>query len=418
MGTTIQNGFKTHCTIPISVLDNCSPEDVARAMIENGKQSQPFYIFNIDEAHHRIQHFRKLMPRIQIFYAMKSNDIEIMLKFAISLGLGFDCSSPVEIYKLRQLNVNPKSIIYAMPTKTPEQMVYAREMGIKHTTFDSAYELKKLKEYWPDARLLIRIRVDSDSLIKLRDKFGCNFESEAINLLEAAADLDLKVVGVAFHVGVACTSVDSYITALKHARALFDHEANAGRNMKIVDIGGGFISDRTNSIDCLSKLVNAALEDLFPDPDVQVIAEPGAYISDSAFTLYCNISDVRRRSTEKDMEELEDTILWGPSCDSTDQIVMDYTIQLPRCTPLDWLIIENHGSYTITFSTRFSSLETPLVRPIVSIELWRSIKENAVFNSSDFVVQAEISTPLPTTLPPLLHENRIHEHAHIPTLKI
>ncbi|KAJ0179518.1 hypothetical protein K1T71_005230 [Dendrolimus kikuchii] len=448
----IQNGYKKYCTTPISVLNNYSPEDVGRAMIENGKQRQPFYIFSLDAAHNRIQHFRKLMPRIKIFYAMKSNDTEMMLKFAISQGLGFDCASPAEIYKLRQLNVNPKSILYAMPIKTPEQMVYARETGVKYTTFDSAYELKKLKEYWPDARLLIRIRVDSDSLIKLSDKFGCDFESEAINLLEAAADLGLKVVGVSFQVGSVCKSVDSYITALRQARVLFDHEAIAGRSMKIVDIGDGFLSDRSENIDHLSELINAALEDLFPDPDIQVIAEPGAYISDSAFTLYCSISNVRRvkkngravnmiyindgiygtmrysvpwqkitkfkKSTEKDMGELEDAILWGPSCDSTDQIVMDSTIQLPRCMPLEWLIIENHGSYTITFATRFSTLEIPLVRSVISTELWHAIKDNVVFSSPDFVVQADMSTPLPMTLPPQLQRNKIHEHTHIPTLKI
>lgn len=39
-----------------------------------------------------------------------------------------------------------------MTTKTPEQMIYARETGVRHTTFDTSTELKKLVEYWPDAR--------------------------------------------------------------------------------------------------------------------------------------------------------------------------------------------------------------------------------------------------------------------------
>lgn len=46
---------------------------------------------------------------------------------------------------------------------------------------------------------------------------------------------------MAFHVGSACFSMNSYVVGLKYAKALFDHEKRAGRGMKIVDIGGGFL---------------------------------------------------------------------------------------------------------------------------------------------------------------------------------
>lgn len=38
---------------------------------------------------------------------MKANDSVMMLKLAVAAGLGFDCASPGEIYKIRQLNVSP-----------------------------------------------------------------------------------------------------------------------------------------------------------------------------------------------------------------------------------------------------------------------------------------------------------------------
>lgn len=46
-----------------------------------------------------------------------------------------------------------------------------------------------------------------------------------------------------------CYSSEGYVVGLKYAKALFDHEARAGRGMKIVDIGGGFRSERTDNID-------------------------------------------------------------------------------------------------------------------------------------------------------------------------
>ena len=52
----------------VVVLDKQTPEDVAKALIEGGRQKEPFYIFDMDEAYRRIEYFQKMMPRVQIFY--------------------------------------------------------------------------------------------------------------------------------------------------------------------------------------------------------------------------------------------------------------------------------------------------------------------------------------------------------------
>ncbi|XP_053599664.1 ornithine decarboxylase 2-like isoform X3 [Plodia interpunctella] len=388
---------------PAFVLDGCTPNDVATAMIESGRQKEPFYLFHLDEAYRRIQHFKRRMPRVQIFYAMKANDDDMFLKLCLSFGLGFDCASPGEINKVRHLNNSPRRIIYATPSKTREQITFARDSGVRHTTFDSSYELMKIKQFWPDARLLLRIRVDGESMYKLGKKFGCDFETEAIGLLEEAASLGLSVVGVAFHVGSACSCTDSYVLGLRRSKALFEYEDKAGRGMHIVDIGGGFMSDTTDRIDEVADFVNEALDEYFPDPTVQVVAEPGRYLCDSSYTMYCSINNVRKvvkngkrtnmlylndgiygtlrfpepwhtvqrfkKSSDRVTDVLEDTILWGPSCDSTDRVMPNIPLQLPRCTPDDWLVFSLQGAYTFGFSTRFSCLGVPLIRPVVSSHL-------------------------------------------------
>ncbi|KAI5636638.1 pyridoxal-dependent decarboxylase, pyridoxal binding domain-containing protein [Phthorimaea operculella] len=408
-------------------------------MIE-GLQKEPFYLFSMDEVNNRIQHFKEMMPRVKIFYAVKANDWDLILKLSACQGVGFDCASPGEINKIINLGVSPTSIIYAIPTKTQEQMIFAREAGVKHTTFDSSYELKKIKQYWPEANLLLRIRVDGECIYKLGEKFGCDYETEGIELLDEAASLGLKVVGVAFHVGSGCSSSDAHATGLQRARVLFDHEARAGRQMKIVDIGGGFMSGKTEDIDEVSVQINEALEKYFPDPSVQVIAEPGRYLVDSSATLYNSIMNIRR--IEKDgktvnmiyvndghhgtlrylerwhtVEKLqrgnnnknslniedaaiqEETILWGPTCDSTDRMFKNTTVHLPRCSPFDWLVFRIQGAYSYGFQGPFSSIPIPKMRAVVSLELWNEIKDCTVFNSSDFLLNQDISTPLPSTIP-------------------
>lgn len=425
---------KIKSTNGILILENETPEDVAKAMIESGQQKEPFYVFDIDEAYRRVEHFKKMLPRVQIFYAMKSNDNERMVKLAATLGLGFDCASPGEINKILKLNLSPLSIIFAVASKPPYWMTYARSSGVRHTTFDSSCELKKIKQYWPDARLLIRIKVDGDSIYMLGDKFGCDFETEAIDLLEEAAALNLKVVGVAFHVGSGCFSIESHMIGLRRTRTLFDHEAKAGREMNIVNIGGGFLSDSTDSIDQVSKLINSTLEELFPDPTIQVIAEPGRYLCDSSSSMYCSVNNVRKvtkgdetinmiylndgtfgslkynepwhtvklfeRRAEIKGDVAVKSILWGPSCHAHDRIMNNVDVFLPQCTPFDWLIFPRRGAYALAFASSFSSIQTPLVRSVISQELWKKLKDSEQFISEEFV-RTDISSPLPSTLPPI-----------------
>lgn len=54
------------------------------------------------------------------------------------------------------------------------------------------YILTEMLLYFVFFRLLIRIKLESDSVYKLGDKFGCEF-AEAVSLLDEAARLDMVV---------------------------------------------------------------------------------------------------------------------------------------------------------------------------------------------------------------------------------
>lgn len=89
-------------------------------------------------------------------------------------------------------------------------------------------------------------------------------------------------------------------------------------------------------------------------------------------SMFCEIFNfcLIQRSTDISKNNLEKTILWGPSCDSTDRVMQNLDVMLPRCTPLDWLVFTTQGAYTYGFSSHFSCLEKPLTRSVISKELW------------------------------------------------
>lgn len=43
-------------------------------------------------------------------------------------------------------------IIFANPIKTPSQIQYARKVGVSKLTADSMWELRKIKELYPEAK--------------------------------------------------------------------------------------------------------------------------------------------------------------------------------------------------------------------------------------------------------------------------
>ena len=181
------------------------------------------------------------------------------------MGTGFDCASKGEIKKIRDLGVSPSRIIYAHPSKPISHLKEAEKYGVDLMTFDSISELHKNKEYYPNARLVLRIRCDAEiAQCPLGMKFGLQPE-KAPELLAVAQELGLNVVGVSFHVGSGCQEPAVFLRAIREARGVFDVAKNYGFNMTLLDIGGGFPGNHGNTLDDVSNYVNQALMQYFPD---------------------------------------------------------------------------------------------------------------------------------------------------------
>ena len=309
-----------------------------------------------------------------------------MLRLLAGLGTGFDCASKAEIEQVLSLGVDPSRIIYAQPCKTKSYVRFAAELGVKQMTFDNSDELYKIKRFFPDAELLLRILTDdSTSLCRLSDKFGVSLDT-TMDLLTLAKDLELNVTGVSFHVGSGASDPQSFDKAVRDARFVFDQAADVGYNLKTLDVGGGFSGDLFESMaDVLSK----ALDENFPST-VRIIGEPGRYYVASAFTLACNIiarRDFRDPATMETnyMLYLNDGVygnfsslifdhqiasprilskrdrstrsteysLWGPSCDGIDRVTETCTLH-GLLNVGDWLYFEGMGAYTRCSATKFN----------------------------------------------------------------
>jgi ornithine decarboxylase len=251
-------------------------------------------------------------------------------------------------------------------------------------TFDSEYELDKIAERAPGARVIVRIKVPNvGSIVELSLKFGVD-PADATGLLIKAHKLGLKPAGVSFHVGSQCTRAENYIEALEMAAIIVRDSRLKQIPIDILDIGGGFpirhFDNEPDPFDATAAVVTREIDRLF-DTNVRIIAEPGRFMVGPAATLllgvigkairenkhwyylddgvYGSLSGLVFDHAKYQFKVLRDgrtqlSTLAGPTCDSFDIITRGE--ELPELEIGDIVYVENAGAYSVASATTFNGI--------------------------------------------------------------
>ncbi|CAG4974952.1 unnamed protein product [Colias eurytheme] len=110
-----------------------------------------------------------------------------------------------------------------------------------------------------------------------------------------------------------------------------------------------------------------------------------------------------QRNTIENNEEVYKTIIWGNSLDSSDQVLSENKIYLPQCTTQDWLVFPIRGAYSHVFGSTFACTNLPQIRPVISKELWKKVKNSDVYEPEDFIENPDISVPFPSNIPEVIN---------------
>lgn len=375
-------------------------ESIDTELCEPGDEDT-FFVADLGEVYRQHLRWKRALPRVKPFYAVKCNPDPKVLQLLAALGAGFDCASKWEIEQVLNMGLAPERIIYAQPCKTNSYVRYVKSHGVKQMTFDNADELYKIAKLYPEAELFLRIMTDDESsLCRLSMKFGAAKETTD-GLLATAKDLGLNVVGVSFHVGSGASDPMAFYKAVYDAYEVFEQGRGYGFNMKTLDVGGGFCGD---TFEDMAATLRDALDEYFPaSSNVNIIAEPGRYYVSAAFTIACNI--IARRTVEGVLPADEKSYMvyvndglygnfssimfdhqhpvakvlrtgtrtlydnnaanacpegqgtrysvWGPTCDGIDRITETISFE-HELDVGDWLYFEDMGAYTKCSATKFN----------------------------------------------------------------
>jgi ornithine decarboxylase len=350
----------------------------------------PVVIIDHDVIRRNFARFRRYLPKVQPYYAVKANPAPEIVETLYRAGCSFDVASFPEfllVYKYiqhlpaaeRQQFVWDK-IVYANPIK-PRETLEALNHYKPLVTYDNADELKKIKAYAPQAGLALRLRVpNTGSMVELSSKFGCD-PGEALDLILRAFKMGLIVEGISFHVGSQCINDDNFVQALNIAAAVMAESRTHGHEIKILDIGGGFPAPYNAQVprfDSLARKLNAEIDRLFPR-DIEILAEPGRFLVASAATLVARVIG-RTVRDGKTGYYIDDSVyhtfsgmifdhcqypiksfkrgpkqvcsVFGQTCDGLDTI--SQSEELPRLEIDDLVYAENIGAYSNASSTYFN----------------------------------------------------------------
>ena len=350
----------------------------------------PVVVIDHDVIRANYAEFKKHLPNVQAYYAVKANPAPEIVRTLFKAGASFDVASLPEfmlVYEnIRQLPQKEQQdfiwdkIIYANPTK-PKDTLLALDQYKPLVTFDNLNELKKIKQYAPHAGVVLRLRVpNTGSMVELSSKFGCD-PGEAVDLVVAAFEMGLVVEGLSFHVGSQCTNFMNFVQALNMAAAIMKESRSRGHELKILDIGGGFPAAYDKHVvpfGELAKQINVEIKRLFAD-DIQIIAEPGRFLVATAATSIASVigKAVRDGKTCYFIDDsvyhtfsgiifdhcqyhlksfkkgpTETCAVFGQTCDGLDTI--SQAEQLPDLEIEDLLYSLNIGAYSNASSTWFN----------------------------------------------------------------
>jgi ornithine decarboxylase len=351
----------------------------------------PLFVIDHDELRKNYRQFRKYLPRVQVYFAVKANSDPAIVRTLFKEGASFDVASMPE-FKIVHQNIKHLSakkrqewiwdkIIYANPTKPADTLEKLNQYK-PLVTFDSFEEIKKIKKYAPNAGLALRLQVpNTGAMVELSSKFGAA-PGEAVDMILAADKAGLTVEGISFHVGSQTTNFDNYVQALNLTANVFKEAKDRGyTKMNLIDIGGGFPAPYDASVKPfkeLAKVINTEIERLFPK-DIQILAEPGRflvasagyavskvigkavrggkmcyYINDGVYHTYSGVIFDHCKYPIKAFKGGPTQIcsVFGPTCDALDVVSM--AENLPNLERDDFVYSVNIGAYSHASATYFN----------------------------------------------------------------
>jgi len=365
---------------------------IARYLAEQAPAT-PCLVVDVDRVEERYRALREALPLARIYYAVKANPANAILRRLVGLGSAFDAASWDEISMCLEAGARTADISFGNTVKKASNIARAYQAGVDMFAFDCAEELDKLARHAPGSRVYCRLIVENEGADwPLSRKFGTTLDN-ARDLMLRARDLGLDPYGLSFHVGSQQTETGAYEAAIARVGMLFTDLKAAGLDLRMVNLGGGFpirYRDDVPGIDRFALAISHAMTEHFGNDLPEMIVEPGRFMVGDAGVVSSEVVLVSRRGmndgvrwvyldigrfgglaetegeairygirTSHDGMETGPVAIAGPTCDGADIMYEKTPYALPLALESgDRIELLSTGAYVSTYcSTGFNGLK-------------------------------------------------------------
>jgi len=396
-------GSRTEYT-PVKFIDNVSVADLM------DKYGSPLFVISERTIRQNYQKalkaFKMRYPKVQFAWSYKTNYLDAVCKVFHQEGSWAEVVSGFEYQKAIRNGVPGNLIIFNGPDKSKEDLIMAvKNRSLIHIDhFDELYMLIEILEDMEDVKARVAIRVNMDTGIYPQwDRFGFNYDNgQAWNaIVKIIAQEKLQFEGLHCHIGTYMLTANAYaVAARKMCELALNYSNTTGKNIKYIDMGGGFCSSNTlkgsylqgadiipTFDDYAEAITSTILQFGFrPDNLPLLILETGRALIDEAGYLLGTVLATKRladgrRATVLDTgvnimftsfwynhrvspaqdfsQHAEDTVLYGPLCMNID--CLRESVILPLLKKGDRIVIHEVGAYNMTQWMQFITLRPNVV---------------------------------------------------------
>jgi len=372
-------------------VEGVSLEDIAKA------QPTPFYVYSQS----KIAKTYKLLESTldsEIFYAVKANSNQAIIKLMATLGAGADVVSVGELERAILAGVNPEKIIFEGIGKTKKDIAFAIEKNIRLINIESVDELQRIDEValHQNKKVNIGIRlnpnIDAQTLDKIStgkktDKFGIDADKldDIFQVLEVSKNVEL--ISISCHVGSQIFDINVFSEIFKKMKSNAQIFIDKGYAIKHVDLGGGLGVNYQKDEEILNlQLMKNEMDKCFNDAPYKLSFEPGRYLVANAGILVTSIITIKNNggvnflitdagmhslirpslyqahheieAVDRSNNQLINYTIAGPICESSD--IFRRNISLPQQQVGNLIVIKDTGAYGKVMASNYNSRGLPV----------------------------------------------------------
>jgi diaminopimelate decarboxylase len=281
------------------------------ALIE--QYGTPTFIYDRNVLDTKLVALRAALPkRFSVFYSVKANPNEAILRHFLSRGCGLEIASAGEFQHALQAGCEPQRILFAGPGKAEAEIEMVLSQGIGEIHLESLTEAKRIgaisRRLGIRANVAIRVNPAGEAeggAMRMGGRptpFGLDEEilDEALDAVLSDAALEFR--GIHLFAGTqildAKTIVSQYLHGLGIARRLANR---IGRPLHALDFGGGlgipyFSHEKELDLDQLHEGLAALFTEIQSDAafaGTQFLVEPGRFLVGEAGIYIARVNDIK-----------------------------------------------------------------------------------------------------------------------------